>query len=252
MVGDQAVLLPISRQRNALEDLIAQLVDWWNGVQGWWTGLFETAVEFIREHNEWAAPIVGLTTFGESMVFIGAFFPATLLMVTAGGLAGAGVIDPWPLLIWCIAGATLGDAVSYWLGRRLGPRAWRHPWLKKHRRTVSRARLFFRRYGFASIFLCRFMGPVRAFVPLIAGMTGMNHRNFQIANVLSAMVWVPVMLAPGYLAAKGVEILGGQDSHTLGWIALAALGGTVALWYAWRLLRRRLDAMAAQAATSAE
>ena len=45
---------------------------------------------FMQEHVMWAAPILGLITFGESMVFIGAFFPATILMVTAGGLIGAG------------------------------------------------------------------------------------------------------------------------------------------------------------------
>ena len=55
--------------------------------------------DFIARHSQWAGPILGLITFGESMVLIGAFFPATVLMVTAGGLAGAGVIDPLPLLL---------------------------------------------------------------------------------------------------------------------------------------------------------
>ena len=200
---------------------------------------------YIEQHRDWAGPILGLITFGESMVLIGAFFPATVLMVTAGGLAGAGVIDPWSLLFWCVLGASLGDAVSYWLGRRLGPKAWRHPMLKKHKAGLARARLFFRKYGVLSIYLCRFMGPVRAFVPLIAGMTGMAHRRFQVANVGSAAIWVPVMLAPGYLGAKGVEILGGAGEHGLGLVVLAVIATSAAAWFGWRAVRRKLDAQAA-------
>ena len=79
--------------------------------------------------------------------------------------------------------------------------------------------MFFRRYGVASIYLCRFMGPVRAFVPLIAGVTAMPNLKFQLANVGSAIIWVPVMLAPGYLAGKGAQLIGGQ--HAMEW----ALGG---------------------------
>jgi membrane protein DedA with SNARE-associated domain len=179
------------------------------------------------------------------MVLIGAFFPATVLMVIAGGLAGAGVVHPAPVLLWCIVGASAGDAVSYWIGRKVGPRAWRHPRLKPHRRGLARARLFFRKYGVASIYLCRFMGPVRAFVPLIAGVTAMNQRRFQLANVGSAAVWVPIMLAPGYLAAKGVEGMGGADPHTIGWVVLAAVAAAGASWWAWRRVRARLDRSAA-------
>ena len=209
---------------------------------------FADVGDFIREHSQWAGPILGLITFGESMVLIGAFFPATVLMVTAGGLAGAGVIDPWSLLLWCIAGATLGDAVSYWLGRKLGPKAWRHPWLKKHKAGLARARLFFRKYGVLSIYLCRFMGPVRAFVPLIAGMTGMAHRKFQIANVGSAAIWVPVMLAPGYLSAKGVEWMHGAGEHGLAMIVAAIIAVSAAAWFAWRAVKKQLDAQAARRA----
>ena len=200
--------------------------------------------EFIARHRAWAGPVLGLITFGESMVFIGAFFPATALMVVAGGLAAAGVLHPVPVLLWCIAGATAGDAVSYWIGRKVGPSAWRHPLMRRHRKPLARARLFFRKYGVASIFLCRFMGPVRAFVPLIAGITTMKQSRFQLANLGSAIVWVPIMLAPGYLAGKGVALFGAEDGHTLGYVLLAAVAAMIAAAVAWRMVRTRLKAEA--------
>jgi membrane protein DedA with SNARE-associated domain len=211
------------------------------GTEGKLEDLFRNLGDFIARNAFWAGPILGLTTFGESMVVIGAFFPATLLMGIAGGLVAAGVLSPWPVLFFCILGAVLGDAVSYWLGRKLGPKAWNMRILKKHRRVVARARLFFRHFGVLAIYLCRFMGPVRAFVPLICGMTSMAHRKFQIANVGSAAIWVPVMLAVGYLPAKGVQILGeygGRHAIEIGIAIMVVVG--IAVFWGWRRLSRRI------------
>jgi membrane protein DedA with SNARE-associated domain len=185
---------------DAFLNFFAQL---WGQVSAFFGGLGD----FIRENSAWAGPILGLITFGESMVLIGAFFPATALMLVAGGLAADGTVNILELIAWCIAGAFLGDAVSYWLGRKLGPAAWRSPLLRNQRKLAARSRLFFRRWGVTSIYLCRFMGPVRAFVPLIAGITAMPHGRFQLANFGSAAIWVPVMLAPGYLGGLGLRWL---------------------------------------------
>jgi len=116
--------------------------------------------------------------------------------------------------------------------------------MQPHRKALARARLFFRKYGVASIFLCRFMGPVRAFLPLIAGITAMPQTRFQLANIGSALVWVPVMLAPGYLAAKGVGLFGAVDGHTLGLVVAAAVLAMIAATVTWRRIRARLKAEA--------
>ena len=47
-----------------------------------------------------------------------------------------------------------------------------------------------------SIVIGRFFGPLRAVVPLVAGVFGMRQIPFQIANVGSAMLWAFVLLAP--------------------------------------------------------
>jgi membrane protein DedA with SNARE-associated domain len=74
--------------------------------------------------------------------------------------------------------------------------------LKKYRNGTARTRLFFRKYGLASIFLGRFLGPIRSTVPLLAGMMVMSHFRFQIANVLSAIAWSICMLIPGWIAGQ--------------------------------------------------
>ena len=45
--------------------------------------------------------------------------------------------------------------------------------LKQQRTAVARARLFFYRYGFASVLIGRFLGPIRSTIPTVAGVMGM-------------------------------------------------------------------------------
>ncbi|MGM0559794.1 MAG: DedA family protein [Pseudomonadota bacterium] len=195
---------------------------------------------FVEANGQWVAPILFVMAFGESLAVIGVLLPFTALIMACGGLIGAGAMDPWPVLLSSIPGAILGDSVSYWLGRWLGLRLLRVPLFRRNRRMLARGRLFFRRYGIASIFLGRFIGPLRASVPLMAGTLRMPQLRFQLANVVSAVLWVPVLLAPGYLAAQGVVWARTQPER---WeVVVVLLGLAVMVLVAWYLLRRWLRA----------
>ncbi len=186
---------------------------------------------FISDHHGAAGFTLGVATFLESLLLIGAFVPATALMLLAGGLIATGALDPVSVVLWSVGGATLGDAVSYGLGLRLGGGALRRPFFRRHRRAIARTRLFSRRYGIASIFLGRFFGPLRAFVPVMAGMLRMKAQSFQIANIASAFVWVVALVSPGYLVGKGFSILPNLDLGVIVLVLLSAalIGGLVLL-----------------------
>ncbi|KAA1054086.1 DedA family protein [Azospirillum argentinense] len=172
----------------------------------------EMAMHFLERHHNWAGPVVAVLAFCESVVLVGLAVPATALMIMFGTLLGLGIIDPVPVVAGAVLGAIAGDAVSYSLGRWLGPAVvYRRP-LSRYRGEVAKSRLFFRRYGFAAVFMGRFLGPLRSIVPLVAGMMKMNGRQFQFANVASAAVWAPAMLAPGWLASAGI---GRRRQHRL-------------------------------------
>lgn len=188
------------------------------------TAVFQPITDFIAQHQAWAGPVLGAVTFLESLVLIGAFVPATALMLLAGGLIASGALDPVTVLIWCASGAIGGDAVSYALGRRLGARALRHAVFQRHRRAIARTRLFSRRYGVASIYVGRFFGPLRAFVPVMAGMLQMKSARFQLANAVSALVWAGVLLTPGYLAARGLALLDAGGLWIAGGLVIVLMG----------------------------
>ena len=168
--------------------------------------LAHDAGAFIARNSAWAGPLLGLMTFGESVVLVGAIVPATALMAATGSLVATGILPLWPVLLWGCFGAIAGEALSYHLGRRTGPAIWRHRYLRPQRKSLARARLYFRRYGAASIFIGRFLGPIQAVVPLAAGAAGMVAARFHTANVLSALIWTPTMLVPGFIAAAGLAV----------------------------------------------
>jgi len=179
-----------------------------------------TVKTYVLHHKDLAGPILGGIAFGESLVLIGLFFPATLIMVFAGLAIQQGRLDAASVIGWSIAGAVLGDIVTYWVGRWIGPSVVHHWPLNRDKTAVAKARLFFRKYGFLSIFIGRFLGPVRPTIPLVAGIMRMRHLTFQIANVTSAIVWVPFMLFWGYIFSKAV---GDLSTLTAGhWVALIA------------------------------
>ena len=196
------------------------------------------AADFIARHKNMAGFVLGLFVFFESLIVVGAFVPATPLLFFAGGLIATRSLEPVSVIAWSVAGAALSDAISYAIGRRLGSRVLLHPRLANHRRAIARARLLTRKLGPTSIYLGRFLGPMRAFIPAIAGMLRMQTRAFQIANVGSAFTWVLVMLAPGYLGARWIEQWVELDEVVV-WVALAIALAIAAIVLARRAIARR-------------
>jgi len=159
--------------------------------------LSATVTAFVQQHQHLTPLLVFILAFGESLAVVSLFFPATVLMLAIGGVMEAAGIHFWPVWLAAATGASLGDSVSYWLGFHYKDGA-RQLWpLSRRPDLVERGEAFFHRFGIWSIALGRFFGPVRAVIPLIAGVLAMRQTPFQIANVASAAVWAFAMLAPG-------------------------------------------------------
>ena len=151
-------------------------------------------LSLIKANPEWAIFVVGLTAFGESFVFLSLLFPGTAVLIASGTLISEGVLKLLPTVAAGIAGAVLGDSVSYWLGKKFGPRLPEIWPFRRHPERLTRAMSFFERYGGSSVFIGRFFGALRAIIPLAAGIMQMQSSRFYMANVLSAMVWVPALV----------------------------------------------------------
>lgn len=197
-------------------------------------------LDFIKAHSDWAALVMFVTAFGESFAFLSLLFPGTTVLVAAGTLLSAGTL-PYPsILIGAIFGAVFGDAVSYWLGRNFGggiARVWP---FSRHPELLSRGILFFERHGGKSVFIGRFFGPVRAVVPLAAGIMQMPRGRFWLANVISALVWAPMLLLVGDVVGEvGDRLIGTANTMIVVFGGLTLVGIAAVIWAAFRAARPR-------------
>ncbi|ABD88374.1 DedA family protein [Rhodopseudomonas palustris] len=170
-------------------------------------GAVRDLIEFVRLHQAWAAPIVMLLAFGESLAFISLLVPAWGALVAIGALIGPSDLSFWPICLAGAVGAALGDWLSYWFGHRYKHQVAKIWPLSLYPGLLPRGEAFVRKWGVPSIFLGRFFGPLRAAVPLAAGIFEMPYWPFQIANFLSALVWAAVLLLFGDVIGLIVEWL---------------------------------------------
>lgn len=160
--------------------------------------------DFVRQNEVWAAPVVFVLAFAESLAFLSLLVPAWGVLVAIGALIGVGGISFWPVWVAGALGAACGDWLSYWVGGKFHYRI-RNVWpLSSFPEMLPRAERFMKRWGIPGVFIGRFSGPLRATVPLVAGIVEMPYWHFQFANFTSAFVWAGVLLAPG---AFGIRML---------------------------------------------
>jgi len=180
------------------------------------------AIEHFRMLGYW---VVFLFSLLESLAFVGVVVPGALFVVFAGSLAAKGYFDIGDLVWFASAGAILGDGISFRMGRgghirfREGNRIFKPGLLEKGKE-------FFARHGGKSVFLGRFVGLIRAVIPFVAGLSGMEAKRFTLWNVASAILWAAAHLLAGYFlgeAWRAVETWSTRFGLVLAAILLLAL-----------------------------
>ena len=154
------------------------------------------------------------------MAVLGVLLPGTPILMAIAGAAAIEGLPILPIMIVAIAGAVIGDFVSFWLGQRFSGRLRRIWPFARRPELMAEAERFFHRYGSLSVAICRFVPVLRSTVPLVAGMAGMRRSRFLVANVLSACVWAPVHVLPAQWAGLSITRLeAGEWQPAALWLA---------------------------------
>ncbi len=168
--------------------------------------LFQQLLDWVAANPGWAYLTVFLVAFAESMAVVGLLVPGVVMMFGLGALVTAGALDFWPVLAWAVVGAVVGDGASFWLGYHYRERLMGMWPFNRYPDSLKAGVAFFEKYGGKSVAFGRFVGPVRAVIPLVAGMLGMTPLRFFIANLLSALAWAPAYLLPGMVFGASLEL----------------------------------------------
>lgn len=188
--------LPPARLKQRIDaPLIAEIVSFTNEARIWVTAT-------AQAHPHWVFPIAFAVAFTESFAGLSVLIPGFALLIALGGVVGVSGLGLLPAWSGAVLGAVAGDWISWWLGVRYHHQIL-HLWpFRKFEAQLEKALHFFHRWGAWAVFFGRFLGPLRATVPLVAGMSALGFRPFMIANIASAMIWAYFLLAPGEILQR--------------------------------------------------
>lgn len=165
----------------------------------------DVTVTFVREHESWAAPFAFFVAFMESFCFLSILWPGTAILVGISALLAKSGVEMHvlgPAIIAAGLGGTLGYAISYWIGLYYKDSI-KTVWpFSRNPAMLERGQTFFDKWGALGVFLGHFFGPVRAIIPVVAGMYAMPQWQFQLANITSAFIWAAGVIAPAYFGLQ--------------------------------------------------
>lgn len=177
----------------------------------------DAVVTFVREHESWAGPVAFAVAFAESFAFLSLIVPGTAILVGIAALLAASGVEAsvlLPAILWAGFGGSLGYTTSFWLGRYFKDSIHKIWPFTTHPHLIGQGQEFFESYGTFGVFLGHFFGPVRAVIPVVAGMFNMREVPFQIANFLSAFIWAIGVIGPSfYLVTFKDEVIAFLAAH---------------------------------------
>ena len=211
---------------------------------------FLNLTTWITSHPNLAGFTIFITSFAESLAFVGLIMPGAAMMLTAGALIATGALSFWPTMGWAVCGAVLADGLSFWIGHRFKDHIRSFSLFARYPEVLTRGEEFFNRHGGKSVFFGRFVGPVRPVIPIVAGMMGMGHTRFTVYNILSALGWAPAYLLPGMAFGASLALAGEVAERLaillvllmlLGWLVFSVFRrGVLFLFTHWPVWEKRL------------
>lgn len=159
-------------------------------------------------------------------------FPASIMMLTAGGFVAAGDLALLPTFAAAAGGGIAGDQLGFWAGRKVGA-----PLLDRVRRDPARDKLLKKAVamleakGIVAVFLTRWLfSPLGPWVNLVTGSTGYGWHRFTAAGVAGEAVWSGLYVGMGYGFAGNITAASDMLGSVLGILAGGAAVVILGLW----------------------
>lgn len=155
----------------------------------------------IQDYGFWIYLILFLIVFIETGLVVMPFLPGDSLLFAAGSFCALGDMNLGIILVSLTVAAILGDAVNYFLGKKIGLRVLQ--WKIKEKQLVKQKYIdqthaFYEKHGPKTIIIARFVPIVRTFAPFVAGIGAMSYRKFLKFNFVGGVAWVLGLTFLGY------------------------------------------------------
>ena len=175
--------------------------------------------------------VVALIIFAETGLVVMPLLPGDSLLFVAGAVTALSGLNVHLFVAILIAAAVLGDAVNYFVGSKLGLKAFEN----KNSRIFKpayllRTQAFYDKYGPFSIVMGRFVPIVRTFVPFLAGVAQMPYRTFFIYNVIGGVAWISSLTYAGYVFGNIPWVKKNLSLIVIGIVIVSVLPMLIKVW----------------------
>ena len=209
----------------------------------------DTTTAWISAHPVAAGALIFLVAFCDAVIVLGIVVPALPLLFAVGTLIGLGHLNGPYAIASAALGAFVGDGMSYWIGRRWGPQLRQRGPFARYPQWLDRGEAMFRRHGTKSIFIARFVGALRPFVPAIAGMLDIPALRYLVPSAIACLIWAASFLAPGWLLGASYEAVAAVADRlalVLGGLLVAVATAWAVVLYTWRWFADHADSLLAR------
>lgn len=138
--------------------------------------------------------------FLENGIIFAAFLPGDTLIILSGTLATKGILSFYLIFFTLTIAASLGCWLGFYQGRYLKKTNLTKLWIKKiPEKYYIKTNQLFKKKGLYALIIARFLVFSRTIMPIIIGLSVLNHKNFQILNWISSIIWIGSILLISYL-----------------------------------------------------
>jgi membrane-associated protein len=182
----------------------------------------------IQQYGIWTYSILFVVIFVETGLVIMPFLPGDSLLFAAGTFAALGALDIRLFLVVLAAAAVVGDTVNYWIGHRIGRKAFSREDARFFKKEyLDRTHAFYEKHGGKTIIIARFVPIVRTFVPFVCGLGRLTYARFLAFSVLGALLWVGLLVPAGFFFGNLPMVKNNLTAVILLIVVLSLLPGVV-------------------------
>ncbi len=132
------------------------------------------------------------------LIFLGIILEGEFVLLCAGILVHLGALNFYSTLVFVLIGGFCKTFLGYQLGKFIHDKWHKSKFLRYIEKRVHIIMPHFARRPFWSIFISKFI-MVNHIVIIFAGYKKINFKKYLQAEVLSTLVWAPLLLLLGYL-----------------------------------------------------
>ena len=165
--------------------------------------------------------------------------PSEVILTFGGFMTTTTELNIPLMIVAATIGAVVGAAILYGIGTLLDVERldkivdkYGHI-LRITHADIHKADSWFDRYGFWTVFFCRFVPLIRSLISLPAGMANMNFGLFLLFTTVGTVIWNTVLIYLGAAVGSQWEtIVHYMDIYSnVAYVILGIIGIAVIIWY---------------------